>query len=49
MSASHLVVVDSRARRAVVKVSPGTHLSDVLQEARSKLGLGADQQQHALR
>ncbi|KAI9821593.1 MAG: hypothetical protein M1832_003267 [Thelocarpon impressellum] len=39
--ASHVVVIDSTARRAVVKVTPGKYLSDVLQEACKKLGLTA--------
>ncbi|KAK2748282.1 hypothetical protein FQN57_000940 [Myotisia sp. PD_48] len=34
--ASHVVVLDSSARRAVVKVTPGKHLTDVLSEACSK-------------
>ncbi|PGH15872.1 hypothetical protein AJ80_05403 [Polytolypa hystricis UAMH7299] len=38
---SHVVVIDSTARRAVVKVTPVKHLSDVLGEACSKLGLDA--------
>ena len=37
--ASHVVVLDSSARRAVVKTIPGKHLSDVLAEACGKLGL----------
>lgn len=41
--ASHVVVIDSTARRAVVKVSPSKHLSDVLEEACGKLGTSASQ------
>ena len=41
--ASHVVVIDATARRAVVKTTPGKHLSDVLQEACNKLGLEASQ------
>lgn len=37
--ASNLVVLDSSARRAVVKTTPTKHLSDVLQEACLKLRL----------
>ena len=37
--ASNVVVLDSSARRAVVKTTPTTHLSDVLQEACLKLRL----------
>jgi tether containing UBX domain for GLUT4 len=36
--ASHVVVIDSTARRATVKVTPQTYLSDVLAEACRKLG-----------
>lgn len=41
--ASHVVVIDSTARRAVIKVSPTKHLSDVLEDACSKLGATAIQ------
>lgn len=41
--ASHVVVVDSTARRAMVKTSPGTYLSDVLEEACKKLGAQSSQ------
>ncbi|EAS28331.3 UBX domain-containing protein [Coccidioides immitis RS] len=41
--ASHVVVIDSTARRATVKVTPAKHLSDVLGEACAKLGLDATQ------
>ena len=41
MSSAHVVVLDSSARRAVIKTNPGKHLSDVLQEACEKLGLDA--------
>ncbi|ERF70996.1 hypothetical protein EPUS_03275 [Endocarpon pusillum Z07020] len=40
---SHVVVIDSTARRAVVKVTATKHLSDVLEEACSKLGTSASQ------
>ncbi|KAI5288415.1 hypothetical protein KEM52_001167 [Ascosphaera acerosa] len=39
MSASHVVVIDSTARRATVKVTPAKHLSEVLSEACAKLGV----------
>lgn len=39
--ASHVVVIDSSARRTVIKTTPGKPLSDVLQEACVKLGLDA--------
>jgi len=41
--ATNVVVIDSSARRAVVKTTPGTYLSDVLSEACSKLGANASQ------
>ncbi|KAA6415677.1 MAG: hypothetical protein FRX48_00395 [Lasallia pustulata] len=41
--ASHVVVIDSTARRAMIKTAPGKHLSDVLQEACTKFGLNASQ------
>ncbi|KAI5306784.1 hypothetical protein KEM56_007157 [Ascosphaera pollenicola] len=41
--ASHVVVIDSSARRATVKVTPSKHLSDVLSEACTKLGVDASQ------
>lgn len=37
--ASHVVVLDSSARRVVIKTTPTKHLSDVLQEACSKFKL----------
>lgn len=40
--ASNVVVIDSSARRATVKTTPGTYLSDVLQEACRKLGYKAE-------
>ncbi|KAH8693618.1 GLUT4 regulating protein TUG-domain-containing protein [Talaromyces proteolyticus] len=40
---SHVVVIDSTARRAVVKTNPSKPLADVLQEACAKLGLNASQ------
>ena len=45
--ASHVVVLDSTARRAVIKTTPTKHLSDVLQEACKKLGL--DPSKHGLK
>ncbi|KAI5290779.1 hypothetical protein KEM54_000475 [Ascosphaera aggregata] len=35
---SHVVVIDSSARRATVKVTPSKHLSDILSEACAKFG-----------
>lgn len=40
---SHVVVIDSTARRATVKTTPSKPLADVLQEACTKLGLAASQ------
>ena len=40
--ASHVVVIDTTARRATVKVGPQTYLSDVLAQACSKLGLRSE-------
>ncbi|PLN83056.1 putative UBX domain protein [Aspergillus taichungensis] len=40
---SHVVVLDSTARRATIKTTPGKHLTDILQEACSKLGVDASQ------
>ncbi|PGH03517.1 hypothetical protein AJ79_07352 [Helicocarpus griseus UAMH5409] len=40
---SHVVVIDSTARRATVKVTPTKHLTEVLSEACAKLGLDARQ------
>jgi hypothetical protein len=40
---SHVVVIDSTARRATIKTNPSKPLADVLQEACSKLGLNASQ------
>lgn len=45
--ASHVVVVDSSARRAVIKTSPGKFLSDILHEACEKLSL--DSSRYGLR
>ncbi|KAF5514406.1 Tether containing UBX domain for GLUT4 [Colletotrichum fructicola] len=39
---SHVVVIGSDLRRATVKVSPGTYMTDVLQEACKKLNLSSD-------
>lgn len=36
--ASHVVVLDTSARRATVKTNPGTFLIDVIREACQKLG-----------
>lgn len=44
---SHVVVIATDLRRATVKVSPGTYLVDVLQEACQKLNLASDR--HVLR
>jgi tether containing UBX domain for GLUT4 len=41
--ASHVVIIDSAARRTPIKTSPNKHLSEVLEEACSKLGLNAAQ------
>lgn len=40
--ASHVTVIATDLRRATVKVTPGTYMTDVLQEACKKLGLPAD-------
>ncbi|GAM40447.1 hypothetical protein EIK77_006851 [Talaromyces pinophilus] len=40
---SHVVVIDSTARRATIKTNPSKPLADVLQEACGKLGLNASQ------
>ncbi|KAH0560068.1 hypothetical protein GP486_003414 [Trichoglossum hirsutum] len=42
MSSSHVIIIDPRARRAVIKVTPTKFLSDVLKEACTKLGFEAD-------
>ncbi|CAD6575568.1 MAG: hypothetical protein ASARMPREDX12_008512 [Alectoria sarmentosa] len=39
--ASHVVVLDSSARRAIIRTAPAKHLADVLQEACTKFGLDA--------
>ncbi|PYH47460.1 putative UBX domain protein [Aspergillus saccharolyticus JOP 1030-1] len=44
---SHVVVLDSTARRATVKTTPGKHLTEILQEACTKLGV--DPSQHGLK
>lgn len=36
---THVVVIASDLRRTTIKVSPGTYLSDVLQQACTKLKL----------
>ena len=46
--ATNVVVIDSKARRATVRTTPATYLSDVLSEACSKLG-GLDQSQYGLK
>ncbi|KAJ5812174.1 hypothetical protein N7474_008475 [Penicillium riverlandense] len=40
---AHVVVIDATARRATIKTSPAKHLSDILQEACSKLGHNSNQ------
>ncbi|KAF3389556.1 Tether containing UBX domain for GLUT4 [Penicillium rolfsii] len=40
---AHVVVIDATARRATIKTTPGKHLTDILQEACSKLGYDASQ------
>ncbi|KAJ5112307.1 hypothetical protein N7532_000352 [Penicillium argentinense] len=40
---AHVVVIDATARRATIKTTPSTHLTDVLQEACKKLGYNASQ------
>lgn len=40
--ASHVVVIDSAARRATVKTTPDKYLTDILNEACEKLGRNAD-------
>ncbi|KAL2757107.1 hypothetical protein ACRALDRAFT_1056170 [Sodiomyces alcalophilus JCM 7366] len=40
--ASHVTVIATNLRRATVKVTPGTYMTDVLQEACKKLDLPAD-------
>ncbi|KAK4693294.1 tether containing UBX domain for GLUT4, partial [Lecanoromycetidae sp. Uapishka_2] len=45
--ASHVVVLDSSARRAVIKTAPNKHLSDVLQEACEKFKI--DPSRHGLK
>ncbi|KAJ5176238.1 uncharacterized protein N7482_002115 [Penicillium canariense] len=40
---AHVVVIDATARRATVKTTPGKHLTDVLEEACSKLGYNSSQ------
>ena len=44
---SHVVVLDSSARRAVIKTNPSKYLTDVLQEACVKLAL--DPTRHGLK
>ncbi|OJJ44689.1 hypothetical protein ASPZODRAFT_153586 [Penicilliopsis zonata CBS 506.65] len=40
---SHVVVIDTTARRATVKTTPAKYLADILQESCTKLGLDAGQ------
>jgi hypothetical protein len=40
---AHVVVIDATARRATIKTTPGKHLTDILQEACSKLGYNSSQ------
>lgn len=40
--ASHVVVIAADLRRTTVKVTPGTYLSDVLDQACKKLNLSSD-------
>lgn len=40
--ASHVVVIATDLRRTTIKVSPGTYLIDVLQDACKKLHLSGD-------
>ncbi|KAK5076804.1 hypothetical protein LTS08_005974 [Lithohypha guttulata] len=46
--ATNVVVIDSTARRAIIKTNPGMYLSDVLQQASQKLGI-PDASQYGLR
>ena len=41
--ASHVVVIDTSARRVTIKTTPGKYLSDVLEEACSKFVLTSSQ------
>ena len=41
--AAQVTVIDPSARRQIVKVTPSTYLSDVLQEACTKFRLDANQ------
>jgi tether containing UBX domain for GLUT4 len=40
---AHVVVIDATAKRATIKTTPGKHLTDILQEACSKLGYNSSQ------
>ncbi|KAJ5938731.1 hypothetical protein N7466_001865 [Penicillium verhagenii] len=40
---AHVVVIDATAKRATIKTTPAKHLTDILQEACSKLGYNANQ------
>ena len=39
---SHVVVIGTDLRRTTVKVSPGTYMTDVLQQACTKLNVSSD-------
>ncbi len=39
--AAHVIVIDSTARSAKIKTVPGKHLTDILEEACTKLGRDA--------
>lgn len=41
--ASQVIVIDAAFKRAQIKVTPQTYLSDVLEEACKKLGYKPDQ------
>lgn len=41
--ASHVVVIDTTARRTTIKTTPNKPLSEVLEEACNKLGVNAAQ------
>ncbi|KAL2867941.1 putative UBX domain protein [Aspergillus lucknowensis] len=40
---SHVVILDSTARRATIKTTPGKYMTDILQEACKKLGVDPNQ------
>lgn len=39
---SHVVVIDSTARRAIVKTEPGMYISDILEMGCKKLGMKSE-------